>query len=140
MQELQRGRCGTPDSGECRAARHTRLRMRALAAAFVALAAPMTAGCVYYEAVPVHQPGPSKFDRSWAAAQAAAEDVGVTITDVDRASGTIHGYRSTADVTVTVWQQADGSVRVAFNVRAPSGPDSALSDQLSSAYNRRMGR
>ena len=58
----------------------------------IALAASAIASCVYYEPVAVHQPGPSKFDRSWEAARAAAEDVGVTITDVDRARGTIQGY------------------------------------------------
>jgi len=104
----------------------------------IALAASAIASCVYYEPVAVHQPGPSKFDRSWEAARAAAEDVGVTITDVDRARGTIVGYKSTADVTITLWQQADGSVRVGFNVRAPTGPDTVLADHLSHAFDRRM--
>jgi hypothetical protein len=109
-------------------------------AALVVLAMLTAASCVYEQPVPVYQPGPSKFDRAWEAARAAAEDVGVTVTDVDRSSGTIRGYRDATNVTITVWQQADGSVRVAFNVRAPSGPDAALADRLSHAYDRRMGR
>jgi hypothetical protein len=107
-------------------------------AVFIVLAAVLASSCVYYEAVPVHHPGPSKFDRSWDAARAAAEDEGVTITDDDRARGTLHGYRDTSDVTISLWQQADGSVRVGFNVRAPSGPDAALADRLSHAFDRRM--
>ena len=111
---------------------------RGLSAALVMLAAWLTASCVYYEPVPAHRSGPSKFDRSWDAAQAAAADEGVTITVADRASGTIRGYAGATDVTITVWQQADGSVRVSFNVRAPSGPDTVLADRLSHAFDRRM--
>ena len=74
------------------------------------------------------------FDRSWSAAQAAAEDVAVTITDVDRSRGTILGYKDASTVTISVRQQADGSVRGAFNVRAPSGPDTVLADHLSHAF------
>jgi hypothetical protein len=109
-----------------------------LAAVLVALAAAMTASCVYHQPVPVYPRGPSKFDRSWDAARAAAGDVGVTIADVDRARGTIHGSKGASDVTITLWQQADGSVRVGINVRAPSGPDATLADQLSHAFDRRM--
>jgi hypothetical protein len=106
----------------------------------VALCGSIVAGCVYYEPHPAYRSGPSKFDQSWDAARAAAEDVGVTITDVDRARGTIHGYKGTSNVTVTMWQQADGSVRVGFNVRAPNGPDAELADHLSHAFDRRMNR
>ena len=113
-------------------------RMRALAFAAVVLTAALTASCVYYHPVPAQRPGPSKFDRSWDAARGAADDVGVTVTDVDRARGTIHGYKGSTDVTITVWQQADGSVRVGFNVRAPSGQDTVLADHLSHAFDRRM--
>ncbi|MCC6763233.1 MAG: hypothetical protein IT293_01100 [Deltaproteobacteria bacterium] len=105
---------------------------------FVTLTLSLTASCVYYEPAPVHRPGPSKFDRSWDAAQGAAADLGVTITGVDRARGTIVGYRGSSTVTVTVWQQADGSVRVGFNVKAPTGPDAELADHLSNAFDRRM--
>lgn len=104
----------------------------------LAVATSTIAGCVYYEPVPAHRVGPSKFDRSWDAALGAAADVGVTVTDVDRSRGTIHGYRDVSDVTISCWQQADGSVRVTFNVRAPSGPDTVLADHLSHAFDRRM--
>lgn len=98
----------------------------------------MAPSCVYYHPVPAYQPGPSKFDRSWDAARAAANDLDVTITDVDRARGTMHGYRGSSDVTITLWQQADGSVRVGFNVRTPNGPDAVLADHLSNAFDRHM--
>jgi hypothetical protein len=107
-------------------------------ALFVVLTASMATSCVYYAAHPVHSSGPSKFDRSWDAARAAAYDVGVTTTHVDRARGIISGYQGASTVTITVWQQADGSVRVAFNVRASSGPDAELANELSAAFDRRM--
>ena len=110
----------------------------ALTIAVVALSAATFASCVYYEPVPAYRPGPSKFDRSWDAALAAADDSGVTITAVDRARGTIQGYKGASTVTITLWQQADGSVRVGFNVRAPSGTDTALAEYLSHAFDRRM--
>jgi len=97
-----------------------------------------SASCVYHQPVAYAPSGPSKFDRSWDAARAAADDVGVTVTDVDRGRGTIHGYKGVSDVTISVWQQADGSVRVSFNVRAPSGPDAVVADQLSHAFDRHM--
>ena len=106
--------------------------------ACVLLLASMATSCVYHEPVPVYPSRPSNFDRSWNAARAAAEDVGVAVTHVDRARGTILGYKDASRVTITLWQQADGSVRVGFNVRAPSGPDTVLADHLSHAFDRRM--
>jgi hypothetical protein len=105
--------------------------------ALIAVTATL-AGCVYYEPAPAYRPGPTKFDRSWDAALAAAEDVGVVVTASDRARGTIQGHKGVSKVTITLWQQADGSVRVGFNVRAPSGPDADLADHLSQAFDRRM--
>ena len=75
---------------------------------------------------------------SWQAARGAAADVGVRVTDEDRSTGTIRGNQGASNVLITVVQQADGSVRVGFNVTGPSG--SGLQDQLTRAYNRRMGR
>lgn len=112
--------------------------IRVLALACCVLAAALAAGCVYYEPAPAYRRGPSNFDRSWEAARAAAADVGVTITDVDRARGTMRGYYGASKVTITAWQQADGSVRVGFKVRAPNGPDAELADDLSEAFDRRM--
>lgn len=115
-----------------------RKRLSTPALGTVLVAAALATSCVYYEARPVHPSGPSKFDRSWNAAQAAAQDEGVTITDVDRSRGVIQGHRGASNVTISVWQQADGSVRVGFNVRAPTGPDAELADHLSHAFDRRM--
>lgn len=99
------------------------------------------AGCYY----PVYAPPPSQttsvaasFDASWQAARGAAADQGVRITDEDRSTGTIRGTQGTSDVVITVVQQADGSVRVGFNVKGP--PGSGLQDRLTQSYNRRMGR
>lgn len=111
---------------------------RVLVIACCVLAAALAAGCVYYQPAPAYPSRPSNFDRSWEAARAAAADVGVTITDVDRARGTMLGYYGASKVTITAWQQADGSVRVGFKVRAPNGPDAELADHLSEAFDRRM--
>src|SRR5262245_22284737 len=137
MLESPRDRSRASDDGASRAASRRRrwALTRSLSVACVLVA---TASCVYHQPVAVYPSGPSKFDRSWNAARAAADDVGVTVTDVDRARGTIHGYKGASDVTITLWQQADGSVRVGFNVRAPSGPDAVLADHLSNAFDRRM--
>jgi hypothetical protein len=109
-----------------------------VAVALGALVCALATGCVYYQPVPAYRSGPSNFDRSWEAARAAAADVGVTITDADRARGTMLGYYGASKVTITAWQQADGSVRVGFKVRAPNGPDAELADHLSEAFDRRM--
>ena len=98
------------------------------------------AGCTYYQTVPVAPSGPSAFDRSWDAALGAADDVGVAVSTADRTSGTIYGTTATDTVTIRVFTQADGRVRVEFNVKGVSGSDSVLANNLSSAYNRRMGR
>jgi hypothetical protein len=39
-----------------------------------------------------------------------------------------------------VFTQADGSVRIEFNVKGPAGTDAVLADRLSRAYDQRMGR
>jgi len=105
-----------------------------------ALVATLTTGCTYYQTVPATPSGPSTFDRSWNAALAAADDVGVAVYSADRTSGVIRGNRGDADVTMRVFTQADGRVRVEINVKGPSGTDSVLGDRLSTAYDRNMGR
>jgi hypothetical protein len=106
----------------------------------VLLAAMSLGACTYYNAVPASQSGPSSFDRSWNAALAAADDVGVNVYSADRTSGVIRGTTSADDVTINVFTQADGRVRVEFNVKGRSGSDSVLAERLSTAYDRRMGR
>jgi hypothetical protein len=100
----------------------------------------MFPGCVTYQQVPVSVPSPSTFDRSWNAAVGAAQDEGVRITSEDRARGVITGIRGEQNVTVNVWTQADGSVRVEFSARGPKGSDPGLASRISRAYDRRMGR
>ena len=104
-------------------------------------AAPMfVAGCVVYQPVPAAAPAVSDFDRSWNAALAAAQDVGVRIQSEDRAQGVITGATDTRDVTITVGTQADGRVRVEISARGPQGGDANLARDISRAYDRRMGR
>jgi hypothetical protein len=97
-------------------------------------------GCTYYQAVPAAPSGPSTFERSWNAALGAADDVGVAVSTADRTSGTIYGTTGADDVTIRVFTQADGRVRVEFNVKGAGGSDAVMAERLSSAYNRRMGR
>ena len=93
-----------------------------------------------YEPAPTYVPSPSKFDRAWNAAIAAAQDEGVRIIFEDRSSGMIKGSRGDQDVTISVRTQADGSVRVELSARGPKGSDPGLAERISRAYDRRMGR
>lgn len=104
------------------------------------VAATMVAACTYYQTAPVPPSGPSTFERAWSAALGAADDVGVSVSTADRTSGTIYGTTGADDVTIRVFTQADGRVRVEFNVKGPSGSDAVVAERLSSAYDRRMGR
>ena len=97
-------------------------------------------GCTVYQPVPVSAPAPSAFDRSWNAAIGAAQDEGVRITSEDRVRGVITGGRGEQDVTINVFTQADGRVRVEFSARGPKGPETGLASRISQAYDRRMGR
>jgi hypothetical protein len=90
-----------------------------------------------YEPVPTY---PSKFDRAWNAAIAAAQDEGVRLISEDRSTGVITGSRGDLDVIISVRTQADGSVRVELSARGPAGSDRELAERISRAYDRRMGR
>ena len=107
---------------------------------FACLLVAAAAGCTYYQAAPAPSSGPSVFDRSWNAALGAAEDVGVSVYMADRASGTIRGTTANDEVTIRVFTQADGSVRVEFSAKGGRGADPAVTQRLSDAYDRRMGR
>jgi hypothetical protein len=98
----------------------------------------LLSGC--YEPTPTYVPAPSKFDRAWNAALAAAQDEGVRILFEDRSNGVIMGNRGDQDVTINVRTQADGSVRVELNAKGPKGSDPGLTERISRAYDRRMGR
>jgi len=97
-------------------------------------------GCVVYEPVPANTAAVSSFDRSWNAAIAAAQDVGIRIQSEDRARGVITGANDSRNVTITVATQAEGRVRVEISARGPQGGDTNLANDISRAYDRRMGR
>ena len=103
-------------------------------------ASVFVAGCVVYQPAPVSVPSTSSFERSWNAAIAAAQDVGVRITSEDRARGVMTGANDSRDVTINVMTQADGRVRVEISARGPQGGDANLANDISRAYDRRMGR
>jgi len=108
----------------------------------LALAVTATlAGCVaYYPTYPTTAPGPPKYDQAFDAALNAATDSGVNVTTADRATGRIIGSKGGAGVTITLQQQGDGSVRVAFNAPDSKQTNPTLAEQLNGAYQRRMGR
>ena len=93
----------------------------------------LLAGCVVYEPVPA--PGPSRFERAWAAATGAMYDLGVQVSVQDRGAGVIKGTRGDASVDASVRTLADGRVEVRFN-----SSDSNLAHRISESYERRMGR
>ncbi len=114
-----------------------------IAAAFL-LAAGMTA-CVYDPYYPYGQPytvpgAPASFDRSWNAAMLALQDQGVRISSEDRATGVIQGQRGGMTVMTRLNRQADGSVRVEFNVGGNLDEDRDLPSRISRSYDARMGR
>ena len=96
-------------------------------------------GCTVYQPVPASVPA-SSFERSWNAAVGAMQDVGVRVQSEDRGRGVITGANDSRNVTVTVMTQADGSVRVEISARGPQGGDTNLANDISRAYDRRMGR
>jgi hypothetical protein len=117
-----------------------RLPQRALpwSAALLTAACLLFSGC--YEPVPTYAPAPSTFDRAWNAALGAVQDEGVRIIFEDRSNGVVRGHRGEQDVSINVWTQADGRVRVEFSARGPKGSDPDLAGRLSRAYDRHMGR
>jgi len=113
----------------------------------LAAACALTAGCVvapypaaYPAAYPTTVSTPPNFDRSWDAALGAAADAGVQVTSADRAAGRITGVKGGANVTIELRQQADNTLRVSFNAPDSRETNPTLSERMSAAYNRRMGR
>lgn len=109
---------------------------RAAVIAFACVAALQ--GCEPYPAYTAAPP--SKFDRVWDAAYGAAADTGVQIQSADRGSGVIRGIKDAVSVTIHVRGQADGSVVAEIKATGPAPHDRVVSQQLSQAYERRMGR
>ena len=111
-------------------------------AAALALATGLAA-CVYDPCYPYGctQPGaPASFDRSWNAAMLALQDQGVSIKSEDKAAGVIQGQRGGMTVLTRLNRQADGSVRVEFNVGGNLSEDRDLPNRISRSYDARMGR
>lgn len=110
----------------------------ALVAAVLAVAVIALQGCVPY---PVYTaPPPSKYDRVWDAAYGAAADVGVQIQSADRGGGLIRGFKDQVTVTISVRAQPDGGAVAEIKATGPAPHDRVVSQQLSQAYERRMGR
>ena len=92
-------------------------------------------------AVPQTRSISERFEQSWQAARAAASDVGVRVTNEDRATGTLRGEQGSSNVLITVKTQADASIQVGFSVTGGGSPqDANLKDHLTRAYQRHMGR
>lgn len=114
----------------------------------VAALLAITAGCslqgCYTAPAPVAAPQRSiseRFEQSWQAARGAAADRGVRVTTEDRGSGTIRGDKGSSNVAITVKSQADATIQVGFSVTGgDSYQDSTLKNELTQAYQRRMGR
>jgi hypothetical protein len=106
-------------------------------------AAALLAGCVvspYPYGYPTTGSAPANFDRSWDAALGAAADAGVQVTNADRSAGRITGVKGGAAVSITLRPQADNSLRVSFDAPDSKETNPTLSERMSTAYNRRMGR
>ena len=89
------------------------------------------AGCVAYEAVPV-----DPMEAPWRSAMGAMEDAGLQLVAADRATGTVRGTRGAAEGTIVVRMRGDGRVGVEISSKG----DPSLTQRLTDAYNRRMGR
>jgi hypothetical protein len=104
------------------------LARRIFALLFVALG---LAACVVYEPVPV-----DPVEAPWRAAIGAMEDSGLAVVSADRGTGTVRGARGGAEGTIVVRMRGDGRVGVEINAKGDPG----LTQRLTDAYNRRMGR
>lgn len=102
-----------------------------------ALAGPL-AGCVVAPYPPPYTPGPTNYDRAFSAAAGALRDQGLTVNVEDPSRGVVVGQGGNASVQATVARQADGTVRVQFDAKAPQDP--TLVERISRSYDRRMGR
>lgn len=103
-------------------------------AALIAFALGL-AGCVVYEPVPV-----DPMQAPWVAAMGAVQDAGLTLATADQASGTVRGTRGPVEGIILVRTRPDGRVGVEISSRDPEGRDPGLTQRLTDAYNRRMGR
>ena len=107
--------------------------------ALALLLAGAPAACVVYD-YPTTVMRPASYDRSWNAAILAMQDQGVRIAREDRGAGMIEGRRGDNPVNAHIVSQADGAVRVEFNVGGDLSADPSLPDRISRSYDARMGR
>ena len=91
--------------------------------------------CVVYEPVPV-----DPMEQPWQAAMGAVQDAGLTLATADRGTGTIRGTRGSVEGVIVVRMRNDGRVGVEITSRDPDKRDPGLTQRLTDAYNRRMGR
>jgi hypothetical protein len=105
-------------------------RIGALSALVLSLA-----GCVAYTAVPV-----DPMQQPWQAAIGAIADAGLTLVTADQATGTVRGTKGSVEGIISVRMRNDGRVGVEINSRDPDHKDPGLTQRLTEAYNRRMGR
>lgn len=119
-------------------ARPARFRTLPLLAAAALVVAGLP-GCYVYP-TPYGYAVPASFHRSWDAAVGTLLDSGFALTLQDRGSGTASGRRGAVDVVANVRSQSDGSVRVEFTARGDVNQQPGVVDQVSAAYERRMGR
>ena len=93
------------------------------------------AACATYAPVPV-----DPMERPWQSAIGAIQDAGLTLGTVDRATGTLRGKRGAVEGTIVVRMRGDGRVGVEITSHDPDRVDPGLTQRLTDAYNRRMGR
>jgi len=96
--------------------------------------------CVVYRPVPVPAvyPGDS-YEIAWENAQRATKDVGIRITSVDKAHGTIEGQAGQTAVTIHVIRLPQERIRLEVSLRGPS-QESYIADEFHRAYQRRIER
>jgi hypothetical protein len=100
----------------------------------------MMTGCVVYDPMVVQPSMEQRYDRSWAAANGALIDQGMTITAQDRSTGTIRAQRGGIAITASVQTLPDGRIQVRFDQTGATSGDPDLVHRISESYDRRMGR
>ena len=120
----------------------TRLLHIALVAACTLIGGCYVAPYPYPAPPPAYQTvtSPPNFDKSWDAALGAAADVGVQITNADRANGRITGSKAGAAVTIELRPQSDNTLQVIFSAPDSRESNPSLNDRWLAVYNQRMGR
>src|SRR5436190_1080380 len=99
------------------------------------------AGC-YVAPYPYPPPQAAPVDpmaQSFEAAVGALQDVGLTVVNADRNTGSLRGTRGTVEGLIEIRMRPDGRVGVEMKARDPDNRDPKLTDRMAEAYNRRMG-